>query len=247
MLAGAAGRLSSHPSPPRPQACRSRRWGCSVSWGRRRTVLSPLPSPSPGVPEPPVGVQCELGPQEGCVLVTWLPVTIRVSSGTSNGLPVTGYAVYADGQKVTELNSPTGQLNSPTDHTELNSPTGQLNSPTGHTELNSPTGQLNSPIGHTELNSHTGQLNSPIGHTELNSPTGQLNSPIGHTELNSHTGQLNSPTGHTELNSPTGQLNSPIGHTEVNSHTGQLNSPTCDSVGTYLLVHRAQLAHSRPY
>ncbi|KAF0299606.1 RIMS-binding protein 2 [Amphibalanus amphitrite] len=77
-----------------------------------------------GVPEPPVGVQVEMGPQEGCILVTWLPVTISTSSGTSNGLPVTGYAVYADGQKVTELNSPTGELT-------LNSPVTELNSPTG--------------------------------------------------------------------------------------------------------------------
>ncbi|XP_037091417.1 peripheral-type benzodiazepine receptor-associated protein 1-like [Pollicipes pollicipes] len=61
-----------------------------------------------GVPDPPVDVQCELGPQEGSLLVTWLPVTINSTSGTSNGAPVTGYAVYADGKKVTELGSPTG-------------------------------------------------------------------------------------------------------------------------------------------
>ncbi|XP_037076766.1 LOW QUALITY PROTEIN: RIMS-binding protein 2-like [Pollicipes pollicipes] len=61
-----------------------------------------------GVPDPPVDVQCELGPQAGAILVTWLPVTINSTSGTSNGVPVTGYAVYADGKKVTELDSPTG-------------------------------------------------------------------------------------------------------------------------------------------
>ncbi|XP_043216673.1 peripheral-type benzodiazepine receptor-associated protein 1-like isoform X3 [Amphibalanus amphitrite] len=67
-----------------------------------------LPKGWKGVPDPPVDVQCELGPQEGSLLVTWLPVTINSTSGTSNGAPVTGYAVYADGKKVTELGSPTG-------------------------------------------------------------------------------------------------------------------------------------------
>ena len=61
-----------------------------------------------GVPDPPVDVQVEIGPQDGTILVTWLPVTINSHSGKSNGVPVTGYAVYADGRKVTEVDSPTG-------------------------------------------------------------------------------------------------------------------------------------------
>jgi RIMS-binding protein 2 len=61
-----------------------------------------------GVPDPPVDVQVELGPQDGTLLVTWLPVTINSQSGKSNGVPVTGYVVYADGRKVTEVDSPTG-------------------------------------------------------------------------------------------------------------------------------------------
>ncbi|XP_077532986.1 RIMS binding protein isoform X5 [Haemaphysalis longicornis] len=60
-----------------------------------------------GIPDPPVDVQVEAGPQEGTVLVTWLPVTIN-ALGTSNGAAVTGYAVYAAGKKVTEVDSPTG-------------------------------------------------------------------------------------------------------------------------------------------
>ena len=51
-----------------------------------------------GVPDPPVDVQVELGPQDGTLLVTWLPVAINSQSGKSNGVPVT---VYADGRKVT--------------------------------------------------------------------------------------------------------------------------------------------------
>ncbi|KAK7072818.1 Src y 3 domain protein [Halocaridina rubra] len=60
------------------------------------------------LPDPPVDVQVEPGPQDGSLLVTWLPVTINSTGGTSNGAPVTGYAVYADGKKVTEVESPTG-------------------------------------------------------------------------------------------------------------------------------------------
>lgn len=65
-------------------------------------------TPTSSVPEPPLDVQCEPGPRRGTLLVTWLPVTIAASGGTSNGALVTGYAVYADGQRVAELDSPTG-------------------------------------------------------------------------------------------------------------------------------------------
>lgn len=43
----------------------------------------------------------EAGPQDGTLLVTWQPVAL-------NGSAVTGYAVYADGKKVTDVDSPTG-------------------------------------------------------------------------------------------------------------------------------------------
>ncbi|XP_049839036.1 RIMS-binding protein 2-like isoform X8 [Schistocerca gregaria] len=55
-----------------------------------------------GLPDPPVDIQVEPGPQDGTLLVTWLPVTINTTA------PVTGYAVYADGKKVTDVDSPTG-------------------------------------------------------------------------------------------------------------------------------------------
>lgn len=47
--------------------------------------------------------QVEAGPQDGTLLVTWQPVVRPPASG-----PVTGYAVYADGKKVTDVDSPTG-------------------------------------------------------------------------------------------------------------------------------------------
>ena len=75
-----------------------------------KVVLQPNKNPalSAGLPDPPVDVQVEMGPQDGSLLVTWLPVTIDSSGGKSNGATVTGYAVYADGKKVTEVESPTG-------------------------------------------------------------------------------------------------------------------------------------------
>lgn len=48
-------------------------------------------------------IQVEAGPQDGTLLVTWQPVSRPPQSG-----PVTGYAVYADGKKVTDVDSPTG-------------------------------------------------------------------------------------------------------------------------------------------
>lgn len=56
-----------------------------------------------GLPDPPQEIQLEAGPQDGTILVTWQPVNRPTSTG-----PVTGYAVYADGKKVTDINSPTG-------------------------------------------------------------------------------------------------------------------------------------------
>jgi hypothetical protein len=44
-------------------------------------------------------VQIEPGPSPGILIISWLPVTID-AAGTSNGVRVTGYAIYADGQKV---------------------------------------------------------------------------------------------------------------------------------------------------
>ncbi|XP_051891633.1 peripheral-type benzodiazepine receptor-associated protein 1 isoform X3 [Pristis pectinata] len=57
-------------------------------------------------PDAPLDVQIEAGPTPGVVLISWLPVTID-AAGTSNGVRVTGYAVYADGQKIIEVTSPT--------------------------------------------------------------------------------------------------------------------------------------------
>ncbi len=59
-----------------------------------------------GRPEPPVDVQVSRGPREGTILVSWIPVTIN-PSGTSNGAPVIGYSVYANGQRIGDVDSGT--------------------------------------------------------------------------------------------------------------------------------------------
>lgn len=65
-------------------------------------VYAPIQSTSladVGPPDAPLDVQIEAGPTPDVVIISWLPVTID-AAGTSNGVRVTGYAVYVDGQKV---------------------------------------------------------------------------------------------------------------------------------------------------
>ncbi|XP_060941996.1 RIMS-binding protein 2-like [Limanda limanda] len=59
-----------------------------------------------GPPDAPLDVQLEHGPSPGIALINWLPVTID-ATGTSNGVRVTGYTIYADKKKVLEVSSPT--------------------------------------------------------------------------------------------------------------------------------------------
>lgn len=59
------------------------------------------------LPDPPVNVQVEAGPQRRTLLVTWLPLTLN-NFGSSNGCPVTGYAVFAGHKKLADIDSPTG-------------------------------------------------------------------------------------------------------------------------------------------
>ena len=63
-------------------------------------------------------VRVDGGPQDGTILVTWIPVTLNttvlsdgtVGSSTANKLaPVTGYAVFADGKRVTDVDSPSSE------------------------------------------------------------------------------------------------------------------------------------------
>uniref|UniRef100_A0A8C3HAW4 Peripheral-type benzodiazepine receptor-associated protein 1 n=1 Tax=Chrysemys picta bellii TaxID=8478 RepID=A0A8C3HAW4_CHRPI len=59
-----------------------------------------------GPPDAPLDVQVQPDPSAGILVISWLPVTID-AAGSSNGVRVTGYAVYVNGQRVTEVISPT--------------------------------------------------------------------------------------------------------------------------------------------
>lgn len=81
-------------------------WALSPERRENKSTVMQLTTPSAGPPDAPLDVQVELGPTPGILIISWLPVTID-AAGTSNGVRVTGYAVYADGQKVLEVTSPT--------------------------------------------------------------------------------------------------------------------------------------------
>ncbi|KAM4795679.1 peripheral-type benzodiazepine receptor-associated protein 1 [Rhinophrynus dorsalis] len=81
-------------------------WELPLERREQKTTVMQLTTPSAGPPDAPLDVQVELGPTPGVLLISWLPVTID-AAGTSNGVRVIGYAVYADGQKVLEVTSPT--------------------------------------------------------------------------------------------------------------------------------------------
>ncbi|KAM8977093.1 LOW QUALITY PROTEIN: peripheral-type benzodiazepine receptor-associated protein 1 [Pelodytes ibericus] len=81
-------------------------WELPLERREQKTTVMQLTTPSAGPPDAPLDVQVEIGPTPGVLLISWLPVTID-AAGTSNGVRVVGYAVYADGQKVLEVTSPT--------------------------------------------------------------------------------------------------------------------------------------------
>jgi len=55
-------------------------------------------------------VRVDGGPQDGTILVTWIPVTLNTIIPTTKQVPVTGYAVFADGKRVTDVDSPTSRF-----------------------------------------------------------------------------------------------------------------------------------------
>ena len=52
-------------------------------------------------------VRVDGGPQDGTILVTWIPSTGQGIA--QRQAPVTGYAVFADGKRVTDVDSPTSK------------------------------------------------------------------------------------------------------------------------------------------
>ena len=52
-------------------------------------------------------VRVDGGPQDGTILVTWIPSSTHGLAARQ--APVTGYAVFADGKRVTDVDSPTSK------------------------------------------------------------------------------------------------------------------------------------------
>ncbi len=60
------------------------------------------------LPDPPMDVRVDGGPQDGTLLVTWIPVPDNLGKH-DKVTPVTGYAVFADGKRVTDVDSPSSK------------------------------------------------------------------------------------------------------------------------------------------
>ncbi len=76
---------------------------------RRVKLVSVIVLLSSALPDPPMDVRVDGGPQDGTILVTWIPVTLNTAITTTKQVPVTGYAVFADGKRVTDVDSPTSK------------------------------------------------------------------------------------------------------------------------------------------
>ncbi|XP_073335939.1 RIMS-binding protein 2 [Pagrus major] len=81
-------------------------WELPVERREHRSATITFTTLMAGPPDAPLDVQLEHGPTPGIALISWLPVTID-AAGTSNGVRVTGYTIYADKRKVLEVSSPT--------------------------------------------------------------------------------------------------------------------------------------------
>nr|XP_014424620.2 peripheral-type benzodiazepine receptor-associated protein 1-like [Pelodiscus sinensis] len=74
-------------------------------WEQKSSMIKFI-TPSVGPPDAPLDVQVQPGHSADILVISWIPVTID-AAGSSNGVQVTGYAVYVNGQRVTEVMSPT--------------------------------------------------------------------------------------------------------------------------------------------
>ncbi|XP_056911489.1 peripheral-type benzodiazepine receptor-associated protein 1 isoform X7 [Takifugu flavidus] len=81
-------------------------WELPVEKREHRSATVTFTTLMAGPPDAPLDVQLEHGPSPGIAVISWLPVTID-AGGTSNGVHVTGYTIYADKRKVLEVSSPT--------------------------------------------------------------------------------------------------------------------------------------------
>ncbi|XP_048370140.1 RIMS-binding protein 2 isoform X14 [Sphaerodactylus townsendi] len=85
-------------------------WQLPLEQREKKEAFVEFSTLPPGPPAPPQDVRIQPGPTPGTILVTWKPPTLT-ATGTSNGANVTGYGVYAKGQRVAEIIFPMADNN----------------------------------------------------------------------------------------------------------------------------------------
>ncbi|XP_043924681.1 RIMS-binding protein 2-like isoform X3 [Protopterus annectens] len=81
-------------------------WQLPLEQREKKEALVEFCTLPAGPPVPPQDVLVQAGPVPGTLQIHWKPPALT-STGTSNGANVTGYAVFAKGQKVAEVMFPT--------------------------------------------------------------------------------------------------------------------------------------------
>ncbi|XP_077174127.1 peripheral-type benzodiazepine receptor-associated protein 1-like [Paroedura picta] len=81
-------------------------WVYPQGWLEPKSAEMTFTTPSAGPPPAPLDVRVQAGSSADEPVISWLPETIH-PSGSYNGVKVTGYAVYINGHKVTNIMSPT--------------------------------------------------------------------------------------------------------------------------------------------
>ncbi|XP_060641607.1 RIMS-binding protein 2 isoform X12 [Anolis sagrei] len=83
-------------------------WQLPLEQRERKEAFIEFSTLPAGPPAPPQDIRIQAGPTPGTILVSW-KLPILTATGTSNGASVTGYGIYAKGQRVAEVNFPTGE------------------------------------------------------------------------------------------------------------------------------------------
>uniref|UniRef100_A0A670ZUM3 RIMS-binding protein 2 n=1 Tax=Pseudonaja textilis TaxID=8673 RepID=A0A670ZUM3_PSETE len=83
-------------------------WQLPLEQRERKEAFVEFSTLPAGPPAPPQDIRIQVGPTPGTILVSWKP-PVLTAAGTSNGAHVTGYGIYAKGQRVAEVMFPTAE------------------------------------------------------------------------------------------------------------------------------------------